>query len=59
MSRIDDIQNEIKTTPGLGKSMAKWSALGAVVAIPIPVVGPIFGALAGATYAFMKGSKRT
>lgn len=59
MSRIDDIQNEIKTTPGLGKSMAKWSALGAVVAIPIPVVGPIFGALAGATYAFIKGSKRT
>ena len=58
MSKIDDVQNEIKTTPGLGKSMAKWSALGAVVAIPIPVVGPIFGALAGATYAYVKGRNR-
>ena len=27
MSKIDDIQNDIKATPGLGKSMAKWSAL--------------------------------
>ena len=55
---IDDIQNEIKSTPGLGKSMAKWSALGAVVAIPVPVVGPIFVALAGAAYAYHKGKKK-
>jgi hypothetical protein len=57
MNEFDKIQNNIKTTPGLGKSMAKWSALGAVVAIPVPVVGPIFGALAGATYAYMKRNK--
>ncbi|WP_306286367.1 hypothetical protein [Sphingomonas sp. Ant20] len=44
--------------PGLGKSMAKWSALGAVVAIPVPVIGPIFGALAGAGYAYYKGKKK-
>ena len=37
--------------------MAKWSALGAVVAIPLPVVGPIFGAIAGAAYAYHKGTK--
>lgn len=55
---IEDVQNQIRNTPGLGKSMAKWSALGAVVAIPVPVVGPIFGALAGATYAYLKGKKR-
>jgi hypothetical protein len=57
MSEFDNIQNTIKTTPGLGKSMAKWSALGAVVAIPVPIVGPIVGALAGATYAYMKRNK--
>ena len=38
MSKFDDVQNDIKATPGLGKSMAKWSALGAVVAIPVPIV---------------------
>lgn len=57
MSEIDKIQDNIRNTPGLGKSMAKWSALGAVVAIPLPVVGPIFGAIAGATYAYMKRNK--
>ena len=57
MSMIDDVQNEIKNTPGLGKSMAKWSALGAVVAVPVPIVGPIFGAVAGAAYAYSKRNK--
>ncbi len=57
MSKIDEVQNEIRNTPGLGKSMAKWSALGAVVAIPVPVVGPIFGALAGAAFAYVKRNK--
>ena len=44
--------------PPACKSMAKWSALGAVVAIPVPVIGPIFGALAGAGYAYYKGKKK-
>jgi hypothetical protein len=57
MSKIDEVQSEIRNTPGLGKSMAKWSALGAVVAIPVPVVGPVFGAIAGAAYAYMKRNK--
>ncbi len=56
---IEDIKNEIKNTPGLGKSMAKWSALGAVVAIPLPIIGPIIGAVAGAGYAYYKGTKRS
>ena len=42
-----------------GKSMAKWAALGAVVAIPVPFVGPPLGAIAGAAYAYMKAKKRT
>jgi uncharacterized membrane protein len=57
MSKIDEVQTEIRNTPGLGKSMAKWSALGAVVAIPLPVVGPVLGALAGAAYAYSKRNK--
>lgn len=54
MSVIDDVQTNIKTTPGLGKRMAKYGAVGAVVAIPVPFVGPIIGAIAGAAYAYSK-----
>ena len=57
MSQIDEVQNTIKATPGLGKRMAKYSAVGAVIAIPVPVIGPIFGALAGAAYAYSKRNK--
>jgi hypothetical protein len=42
----------------LGKSMAKWGALGALVAIPVPFVGPIIGAAVGAGYAYVKGKKK-
>ena len=59
MSKIEDIQAEIKNTPGLGKRMAKYSAVGAVIAIPVPIVGPIFGALAGAAYAYTKRDRRS
>ncbi len=38
--------------------MAKWSALGAVVAIPVPIIGPVVGAIAGAAYAYSKRNKR-
>ena len=55
---FDDLHNEVKTTPGLGKSMAKWGALGFVVAIPLPVVGPVIGAAAGMGYAYFKAKKR-
>ena len=42
----------------LGKSMAKWAALGAIVAIPVPFVGPVIGAAAGAGYAYYKAKKK-
>ncbi|WP_312488476.1 hypothetical protein [Sphingomonas sp.] len=62
MAKIDqkfaEVQNDIKSTPGLGKSMAKWGALGAVVAIPVPFVGPVLGAAAGAGYAYFKAKKK-
>ncbi|MGN6375977.1 MAG: hypothetical protein ACTHMG_10525 [Sphingomonas sp.] len=54
---LDDVTNDIKSAPHLGKSMAKWGALGAVVAIPIPFIGPVIGAAAGAGYAYYKAKK--
>lgn len=42
----------------LGKSMAKWGALGAVVAMPLPFIGSMIGAAAGAGYAYLKAKKR-
>lgn len=54
MSKIDDIQTEIRNQPGLGKTMAKYSAIGAVLAIPIPIVGPVFGAIVGAGVAYAR-----
>jgi hypothetical protein len=59
MSIEDDINavpDTVRNTPGLGKSMAKWAALGAVVAIPLPFTMPL-GAIAGATYAYWKRNK--
>jgi predicted amidophosphoribosyltransferase len=32
----------------IGKSMAACAAIGAIVAVPIPFVGPMFGAIVGA-----------
>ena len=55
--KVDEVRGTAKRTPVLGKGMAKWSALRAVAASPLPVVGPIFGAIAGAAYAYHKGTK--
>jgi hypothetical protein len=41
----------------LGRRMAKSAAVGALIAIPVPFVGPIFGAVAGAGYAYFKRNK--
>lgn len=53
---INKMPETIRTTPGLATSMAKWAALGAVVAIPLPFTMPL-GAVAGATYAYWKRRK--
>jgi hypothetical protein len=42
----------------LGKKMAKYAAVGAVIGIPMPFIGPIIGAAAGAGYAYYKNNKR-
>ena len=49
---------DIRNNPALGKSMAKWAALGAVVAIPLPFVGPIIGATVGAGIGYVRGKKK-
>ena len=37
--------------------MAKYSAIGAVVAIPLPIVGPVIGAIVGAGVAYARRDK--
>ena len=58
MSKFDDkvaeVQSNVRGTPGLGKRMAKYGAVGAVIAIPVPFIGPVLGAIAGAAYAYSK-----
>jgi hypothetical protein len=39
------------------KRMAKYAVVGAIVAIPIPFIGPILGAAAGAGYAWYKNGQ--
>ncbi|MFN3434390.1 MAG: hypothetical protein ACK4ZY_08310 [Sphingomonas sp.] len=54
MSKIEEVQATVKNTPGLGKKMAKYGAIGAVIAIPVPFVGPVLGAIVGASVAYAK-----
>jgi hypothetical protein len=57
MSKIEEVQNTVKNTPGLGKKMAKYGAVGAVIAIPVPFIGPVLGAIVGAGVAYAKRDK--
>lgn len=41
----------------VGKRMAKYGAIGALIGIPMPFIGPIIGAAAGAGYAYWKAKK--
>ena len=53
-SKLREVQDNVKGTPGLGKKMAKYGAIGAVIAIPVPFVGPVLGAIVGASVAYAK-----
>jgi hypothetical protein len=53
-----EIQDTVKGTSGLGKRKAKYGAVGAVIAIPVPFIGPVLGAIAGAAYAYSKRNER-
>jgi glycerol uptake facilitator-like aquaporin len=39
------------------KRMAKYAAIGAIIAIPVPIVGPIIGGIVGAVIAHNKNKK--
>lgn len=41
----------------LGKKMAIAAGIGAVIAIPVPFVGPVIGAIAGAGYVYWRDRK--
>ncbi len=43
----------------VGKKMAVWAAVGAVIAIPVPFIGPVIGAAAGAGLAYLKAKKKS
>ena len=47
------------TDTDTGKRVAKWAALGAVAAIPIPFVGPITGAVVGACVGLYRSQKKS
>jgi hypothetical protein len=57
MSKIDDVQATVKNTPGLGKKMTKYGLIGAIVAIPVPFVGPVLGAIVGTAVAYARRDK--
>ncbi|MBV8237430.1 MAG: hypothetical protein JO221_01540 [Sphingomonas sp.] len=57
MSKIDEVQETVRNTPGLGRKMAKYGAIGAVLAIPLPFVGPVIGAVVGAGVAYARRDK--
>ncbi|GAA4000113.1 hypothetical protein [Sphingomonas humi] len=40
-----------------GKRIAKYAAVGALIAIPLPVVGPIIGGIVGAVIGANKNKK--
>jgi hypothetical protein len=43
----------------IAKRTAIAAAVGAVIAIPVPFVGPIFGALVGAGYGYFSAKRRS
>ncbi len=42
----------------VAKRTAIAAGIGALIAIPVPFVGPVFGALAGAAYGFARAGRR-
>jgi glycerol uptake facilitator-like aquaporin len=40
-----------------GKRIAKYAAIGAIIAIPVPIVGPIIGGIVGAVLGHRKNER--
>ncbi len=40
-----------------GKRIAKYAAVGAIIAIPVPIVGPIIGGIVGAVLGANKNKR--
>ena len=54
---LDGIRANINSNPKLGRKMAKYGAAGALLAIPLPFVGPVLGAVVGAGIAYARRDK--
>jgi uncharacterized membrane protein len=57
MSKLDEIRSEVESRPELRTKMVKYGAIGALLAIPLPVVGPIVGAIVGTAVAYRRRNK--
>ena len=42
-----------------GKRIAKYAAVGALIAIPIPIIGPIIGGIVGAVVGHNKNRRQS
>lgn len=56
MSKFDEIESEIRNTPGLAKKMLTWGAVGGAAGIVLPFAIPLW-AIGGATAAYMTRRK--
>ncbi len=48
----------MRTSDVDGRKMAKAAAIGAVLGIPLPFIGPVLGAAAGAGYVYWKARRQ-
>ena len=54
---LDTVRARLNADPRLGRKMAKYGAAGALLAIPLPFVGPVIGAVVGAGVAYARRDK--
>lgn len=51
------LEDKLMLEDPIAKRTAIAAAIGAVIAIPVPFVGPIFGAIVGAGYGFLSAKR--
>ena len=54
---LDKVRARINADPKLGRKMAIYGGVGALVAIPLPIIGPVIGAVVGTSIAYARRNK--